>query len=450
MEAKRRLLCLAGAILLAASLTACQSGDKTPSGGASTKLDGTGKTLDIFMGANTIYPTQQKQWFSDVAAKFKAETGATVTFETFASANDELQKIQTSVLSGQGPDVYLLGTTFTPTAYATGAFLELSADDWKKLGGRDRFLPATLGISGPDKDHEVGIPFASRPFVMAYNKDMLAAAGIDKPATTWDGLRDQAKKLTTNGAYGLAIGYADGFDPWKFVWAMDVQAGNPVVDGKKARIDDPSSLTAYKTYLGWLANDKVVDPASVGWKNAQAIAAFGAGKAAFLPMVSASSKVTLDKSAVAGKYGYALMPTVPPGETSLPSGGVAASSILSGDNVVIAKYSKNKDLDLALINMLTTADSQDAYYKTFGDLPTNAEEAKKLQADPALAAIVDSAGKSKNTPFNGAWSQVQLALLNVVVQSIPDLSSGKVDENKLKTLLSQAQATAQGALDKSK
>src|SRR5215470_14127428 len=307
MDAKRRLMCMAGTILLAASLAACHSGSGTPSAGASTKLDGTGKTLDVFMGANTIYPTQQKQWFNDVAAKFKAQTGANVTFETFASANDELTKIQTSVLSGQGPDIYLLGTTFTPTAYATGAFLQLSADDWKKVGGRDRFLPATLGISGPDNDHQVGIPFASRPFVMAYNKDLLAAAG---------------------------------FDPWKFVWAMDVQAGNPVVDGKKARIDDPTSLTAYKTYLGWLANDKVVDPAAVGWKNAQAIAAFGAGKAAFLPMVSASSKVTLDKSSVAGKYAYALMPTIPPGASSLPSGGVAATSILSGDNVVVAKYSK--------------------------------------------------------------------------------------------------------------
>jgi multiple sugar transport system substrate-binding protein len=222
------------------------------------------------------------------------------------------------------------------------------------------------------------------------------------------------------------------------------------VDGRKARLDDPTTLNAYKTYLGWLANDHVVDPASVSWKNAQAVAAFAGGKAAFLPMVSASSKVTLDKSSVAGHYAYALMPTVPPGATSLPTGGVAATSILSGDNMVVAKYTKNKDLAFALINMLTTAESQETYYKTFGDLPTNAEEAKKLQRDPALAAIVDSAGKSKNTPFNGAWSQVQLALVNVVVQSIPNLSAGKVDELKLKTLLTQAQAAAQAALDRTK
>ena len=59
---------------------------------------------------------------------------------------------------------------------------------------------------------------------MAYNKDLLKAAGIDKPATTWDELGAQAKKLTTGGTYGLAIAYKDGFDPWKFAWG-DVDPG---------------------------------------------------------------------------------------------------------------------------------------------------------------------------------------------------------------------------------
>ena len=43
-------------------------------------------------------------------------------------------------------------------------------------------MPATLGISGPDEQNQVGIPLVSRPFVMAYNTDLLKAAGIDKPA----------------------------------------------------------------------------------------------------------------------------------------------------------------------------------------------------------------------------------------------------------------------------
>jgi multiple sugar transport system substrate-binding protein len=328
--------------------------------------------------------------------------------------------------------------------------LELTADDWAKVGGRDRFLPATLGISGPDSAHEVGIPFTTRPFVMAYNKELLAAAGIDKPADSWDGLREQAKRLTSGGVHGLAVAYADSYDPWKFIWAMDVQAGNPVVNGKTALLDDPRSLKAYQTYLGWLAGDHVVDPAAVGWKNAQAIAAFAAGKAAFLPMVSATSKVTLDKSAVAGKYAYATMPTIPPGATGPAPDGKAATSILSGDNLVVAKYTKNKDLALSLVKLLTSQESQQTYYRTFGELPTNTAAAAALGGDPALAALVDSSAKSVGTPFTGAWSQVQLALVNVVVQSIPNLSKGRVDDAALAGLLAAAQSAAQAALDKAK
>jgi len=231
---------------------------------------------------------------------------------------------------------------------------------------------------------------------------------------------------------------------------MNIQAGNQVVDGRQAHLDDPRSVQAYRTYLGWLATDHVVDPAAVGWKNAQAIAAFGGGEAAFLPMVSATSKVTLDKSAVAGKYAYAVMPTIPPGASTRPADGMGATSILSGDNLVVAKYTRNKDLALALVNLLTTAASQDIYYKTFGELPTNATEAKTLQGDPALAAIVDSSARSRGTPFTGAWSQVQLALVNVVVQSIPSLSAGRVDDGQLRSLLAQAQSIAQAALDKSR
>jgi multiple sugar transport system substrate-binding protein len=440
MKSMRALGTMAGVLVLGLTLPACGS-SQGGSGGA-------GQTLTVLMGANTVFPDEQRQWFADVSAQFEKQTGAKVQFETFASPNDELTKIQTSVLSGQGPDVYALGTTFTPTAYATKAFVELTKEDWDKVGGRDRFLPATLGISGPDPQHEVGIPFASRPFVMAYNKELFARAGIDKPADSWDGLREQAKRLTGDGVFGLAIGYGDSFDPWKFVWAMSVQAGNPIVDSGKARIQDPTTETAYRAYLGWLATDHVVDPAAIGWKNAQAIAAFGAGKAAMLPMVSASSKVSLDKSAVAGKYAYTIMPTIPPGATSLPSGGKAATSILSGDNLVVANYSKNRDLALSLVNLLTSADTQRAYYQKFGELPTNAAEAKSLQADPALAALVESAGKSVGTPFSGAWSQVQLALVNVVVQSVPNLSAGTIDSGKLSALIADAQSTAQKALDK--
>jgi multiple sugar transport system substrate-binding protein len=142
---------------------------------------------------------------------------------------------------------------------------------------------------------------------------------------------------------------------------------------------------------------------------------------------------------------------VPPGQKTTPSAGKAATSILSGDNMVIAKYSPNKDLALALARMLTSASSQESYQKLFGDLPTNAVAAKKVEAsNTLLVPVIDSATKSVGTPFSGAWGDTQLALVNVVVQSIPSLSSGSVSTAELKSRLATGQTAVQASLSKAK
>jgi multiple sugar transport system substrate-binding protein len=441
----RSLVALAGAAALTAGLTACGGGDG--GGGGSS---GGGKTLHMLIGANTQYPAEFAAWQKSISDKFKAQTGATVQFETFASANDELTKIQTSVVSGTGPDVYAVGTTMTPTAYSTGAFVKLGDAEWQKVGGKDRFVPASLGISGPDANNQVGIPFVTRPFVMAYNTDLLKAAGISKPATTWDELAQQAKQMTKNGQYGLAVAYKDNFDPWKFAWQMSIQAGNPLVDGKTARIQDPTVKKAYQTYFGWLTNDKAVNPAAIGWTNAQAVAEFAKGKTGYFALTTATSINSLDQGAVKGKWKYALLPAVPPGATSRPANGVDAASILSGDNVLIADYSKNKDLAFQLVKLLTEQDVQLDYYKKTGNLPANAAALQSLQSDAKLAPVTEAAKKSVATPFTGAWSDIQLALTNVAVQSIPDLSKGSVSDANLDSRLAAAQKSAQSALDRAK
>jgi multiple sugar transport system substrate-binding protein len=442
----RSVVALAGAAVLTAGLAACGGGGDSGGGGSS----GAGKTLHMLIGANTQYPEEFAAWQKSISDKFKAQTGATVQFETFATANDELTKIQTSVVSGTGPDLYAVGTTMTPTAYSTGAFVKLSDEDWQKIGGKDKFNPATLGISGPDDKNQVGIPWVSRPFVMAYNTDLLKAAGISKPATTWDEMAQQAKQMTKSGQWGLAVAYKDNFDPWKFAWQMSIQAGNPLVDGKTAKIQDPTTKKAYQTYFGWLTNDKIVDPAAIGWTNAQAVAAFAKGKTGYFMLTTPTAINSLNQGAVKGKWKFALLPLVPPGATSRPANGVEAASILSGDNLLVADYSKNKDLAFQLVKLLTEQDVQLDYYKKFGSMPANATALQTLQSDEQLAPVAEAAKKSVATPFTGAWSDIQLALTNVAVQSIPDLSKGSVSDADLDSRLATAQKSAQSSLDRAK
>jgi len=442
-RSRRSVVALARAAVLAIALGACGRGD----GGAGS---GAGKTLYVLIGANTQYPQEQQAWQKEISDKFRAQTGATVKWEMFSSANDELTKIQTSVVSGTGPDVCAVGTTLTPTAYSTKAFVKFGDKEWAKIGGKDKFIPSALGISGPDDSNQVGIPWVGRPFVMVYNTELLKAAGIEKPATSWDELTRQAKQLTKGDQYGLAVAYKDNYDPWKFVWGMAAQAGNPLVDGKTARIADPTVEKAYQTYFGWLTTDKVVDPAAVGWTNAQALAAFARGKTGYFALTSALAAKALDAGEVKGKWAFALLPTVPPGATSRPANGVEAASILSGDNLLVADYSKNKDLAFQFVMLITDQDAQVDIYRKLGQLPANAKAAASLLSDPKLAAVVEAQRKSVATPFTGAWADIQLALTNVVVQSIPDLAKGAVSDAALASKLDAAQKASQSALNRAK
>ena len=245
-----------------AGLAACGGGDSGgSSGGGGT--NGAGKTLDVYISANTQFPKEFAAWQQDIASQFKTQTGATVKFETFASRQRRAhQDPDVGACPGKGPDIYALGTTFTPTAYATGRVRQARRRGrGRRSAGKDKFLPATLGISGPDANNQVGIPFASRPFVMAYNKDLLKAAGIDKPATTWDGLRPAGQEADQRRQLRARRRLQGRLRPVE-VHLGDV-ASRPATrwsDGKTAKIDDPTVKKAYQTYFGWLATDKVVEP----------------------------------------------------------------------------------------------------------------------------------------------------------------------------------------------
>ena len=437
-----------GTAIMALVVAGCSGANTT--GGSSN--GGGAKTITFFTSLNALYPTQQQQWFKDVSAAFQKETGSKVAFETYSTGNQEQLKIETSAVSNQGPDIYDIGTTFTPTADSTGAFVKLSAANWTAIGGKTKFLPSTLGMSGPDASNQIAVPWTSEPYVLAYNTELLAKAGISKPATTWDGLASQAKKLTTgNGVYGIATGYNDPYLPWKFIWAMDRQAGTQLVNGKTANLNNAATLKSYRTYFGWLTQDHVVNPDAVGWDDAQALAAFAGGKAAFYPMTTSIAIKTLDNSKVKGEYKFALMPTVPPGATSTPVGGTPVASILSGENLVVAQYSQNQALDFKLIKFLTDPAQQKLQFDVFGKIPVNQTAANALEgSDPALAPIVAAAAGSYATPFTGAWGDVELALSNVVVQSIPGLAKGTVSDSSVQSLLGAAQKSSQSALNSAK
>jgi multiple sugar transport system substrate-binding protein len=439
MHRRTRGLVVAMAAVMALA-SACGSG----SGG--------GKKLDVLVGVNNTYPAQQRAWMAQMQQQFKAKTGADLQFETFSTTSEETSKIQTSAVSGSGPDVYSLGSSFVATAYATRAFQVLSDADWQKIGGRNQFIPQSMTIAGPDPQHDIAVPMEQRPYGMVYNTTLFRNAGIAEPPKTWDEFVDDAKRLTNPaaGVYGTVFDYGDNTDPWKYIWTFGLQSGGQLVspDLKKAELNSPQFVNAVRSYFD-LPKLGIADPKSVSFKSPQALSAFADGKAAMLAMVTPNAVPTLDSGSVKGQYAFAPMPLVPFGATSRPPGGVPAGSIVSGDYLSVASYSSNKDLALTFISMVTNPDEQKQYFQTFGDLPSNQQAAEdEAKASPITAAMLDSEHTSIATPFTGAWADIQLGLTNTVTQSLPGLTGAGYDPAAVQQLMDKANQQVQASLDR--
>ncbi|MGA8115553.1 MAG: extracellular solute-binding protein [Actinocatenispora sp.] len=413
---------------------------------------GDSRTIEVLTGINSDHLQQQRDYFATVSREFEKQTGYKVTFRTYASSSDEQQQLQSSVISGSGPDVFSLGTTFVPTAYATGAFHVLSEDDWRVLGGRDRFVPQQLSMSGPSRDKQIGVPYATQPFVMVYNTEMFRKAGISGPPRTWSQFVADAKKLThpDKGVYGVATDPADGFDPWKYIWMMTLQSGGRLIsdDRRRAELDSPQVLNGTSFWLDWFTRHKIADPHGVTWQGSNALAAVAGGKAAMQMMVSAGSIPTLDDSKIKGKYAFAPMPTVPYGRTSRPPGGLNAASIVSGQDYAVAQYSEKKDVALKLVRYLTGRRNQLRSARLFGDIPADAGAAATVVGnDPRLRGFMTAERHTKPTTFTGGWATLQIALGTVIAQTLPELTKGGYDRASLGARLRQINTQLQAALD---
>jgi multiple sugar transport system substrate-binding protein len=452
---RRRFLEVAGAGALAAGfptiLVSCGN-SPAPSGGTAAGKARPG-TLSLFISKDTAHPQQQSQLMDLVKQRFEQENaGSTFTWDTYASAAEEQTKLETSAAAREGPDIFEFGSTVVPTAYASGSFERITDQMWSELGGRSAFFQPQLTMSGPSPDKLIGVPWSGNPFAFVYNKELFAAAGIKEPPKTWDDFISAAKEIT-NGrdTWGTAMAPADGFDPWHKIWLFVTQAGGKLMDdsGKKGLLDSTASVDACAFWLDWMARFKVASTQNATYTGANELKAFAGGRVGMQVMTGPGGIPTYDASAVAGKYAFSVGPTVPPGMRALPRGGKPAQGFVSGQYLSIFKYSKNPELALRLIRVMTSPDIQYQLFKLRAQQPVVLETFTKYPDAKAAPwdALYDAELKSYPTPFFGSWVQLEVVLgkaINRMAQQIG--ATGSYSKDELKAALTQANQQLQASL----
>ena len=130
--------------------------------------------------------------------RYEAETGTAVEY-TQLSYRDYLQTVLTSRLAGQSPDVYHVYSIWAPQLVDNGVLAE--PPDEVADFVRDGYASTTADAVTID-DVLWGVPTEVSAYLLVSNMKLLREAGIDAPPTTFDGLREAARKITTRNAQG--------------------------------------------------------------------------------------------------------------------------------------------------------------------------------------------------------------------------------------------------------
>ncbi len=422
-------------VLLAAGVTAvglagCSSSSSSqPSASGSTNLSG--QTLSVYTQAP--YGTQlngYKQYYSYIANLFHSQTGSTIQYVYSSSAVTLAQELEQAAASGSGPDVWSIGSSFNGTASSLHEFYTIPPSEWGQFGGQSSFVSKQLTMAGPSDSQDIGVPFESIPFVLAYNKALFAKAGISSPPVTWSQFVTDAQAIqqADPGVNGAGFSPADPYGPWKPVWSYMEQLGGDFIsaDGKTATLTSPQLQAALKFYFGLEDQYHVVPKADLTWEASQETSAFLAGKTGMMMDAAYSLIQEAKGTPVQDDIAFAPMPAVPYGMTARPANGQAAESIVSGNYYDVAKYYKNLPLALKFIQIATSPAAQLEQFKIMGWMPvTQAGVTSVEKAYPATVPFIEAEENSTPTDYTPAWSYIETGVLAVIGHVAQQLATGQ-------------------------
>ena len=411
-----------------------------------------GQTLTVFDGAPSGASAKEVQaYYNDLSALFHKETGATVNWQYYSTAAQEVTTIETAAVSGNGPDIISYGTSFVGTLQATHEFPLLSQQNWNTLGGQKSIIQADLFDSGVQKGKYIGVPYETNPFVLSYNTADFKKAGITSPPKTWSELVQDAQKIqkAIPGTYGLGMDPSDAFDPWKSVYFIDKQLGGGhwiSPNGKKIALDSSTMRKALQSYFSLFYKFHVVPPQAMTWTGADMASAFTQNKVA-MEIISSYDPTLAPGTKLQGHLGYALLPTIPYGMTSLPKGALPIETETTGNYWAIPSYARPKrQLALEFEKLSLSPAIQLSQFKLLGWMPVNqagvrAVEAYSKQAKPFIQAET-SAYPTSVAPV---WSYVETGMLTAIHNIAAKLATdgGKWNAGYANQQLATAQAAAQ-------
>ncbi len=356
-----------------------------------------------------IGPGPAMDMLKSIAADYnKANPNVTVQFDTIPF-NDYTAKLTLQLAGSNPPDGGWILENTAPQFIASGVLTNLTSalNSAKDYDTTDLEQSALTLWQKDDKLY--AIPFSTSPFLIIYNADIFAAAGLPIPGElatkgkgqwTWDALAQSAKKITeTQKVYGLESVDANVYNPggfWNTMIPIIRAFGGDAWDAKNTcLLNSKESVAGVQFYHNMVFKDKSAVPPG---ENAD----FFTGKSAMT--IGQISRLTkLDNAKF--KWGIASLPTGPAGEAATT--GQAALAVFQN--------SKNGQAALDFIAFMTNKANSAKMAQFFPSarksvLASDAFLTSNQRLKPEqMKIVVDAIGKGRVIPSHPNFSQISLA-----------------------------------------
>jgi multiple sugar transport system substrate-binding protein len=436
-RAARTIWAAAGISLAAVLVAACGSSGNTSAGGASgssssqsqpSSAPAGGQSTESSGASASGAPVEITYWSSSNQDQINyldshfndSHPGITVKGQYIASADNTTAKVISALKSGTEPNVLLGQDPSNLPLYAqSGKVLDLTEPLKAETDALYPGIKSGLFYDGKQLGFALG---GVGNYVLFYNKDDFAKAGIAAPPTTWDELVADAVKLTdaAKNHYGIYIPL--GSSEWiSYVWESLLWGNGGSLlsdDGSKVAFDSQAGIDALTTWYDLVQTKKAAPTTSYAQGGSfDGAPAFASGA---VSMIIEGQWALADFKNI--NYGVALMPAGTSGKSSAGIGIGVATAFDKGDAENKAAEEFIKWLGAPEQGAYLTSTSgglpsapaqldQDSVKKQIAEQPTYSTFAEQLKYGqvrptiPTYAAIsqalsdgIDSALSGKATP----------------------------------------------------
>ncbi|MEW2074307.1 ABC transporter substrate-binding protein [Streptomyces sp. NPDC012403] len=360
---------------------------------------------DVYTVMNSSTDETYHRWDAEAMARCGKQLGVTVEQQS-VPASQVMTKALRMASSKSLPDIVQFDASEMPTFADAGGLVDL-----RTLGLATDDIPEGIVNFGSYKGTYYGAARSVNTLALFYNKDILDEAGVRVP-TTWDELRQAAKKLTEGNRYGLALsagGAEDGvFQFTPFMWSNG---------GDETDLDSPEVVEALD-YWKALLQDGSLSKSTVNWTQADVNDQFMAGNAAM--MINGPWQVETLNTKKSLHWEIAQIPVPETGADSVgPLGGAVLTVPRTGDT-------EREKTAGRIVACLASEKEQLTYALNSWMVPANEKAAAKWREQvPELDALADqvAAARSRTAQLGAGWSGVSLALQSAFQSALTGQSS---------------------------